>query len=102
MKTTLDLPDELLRRAKRAALERGISLKAIVTEALTRELGPAERCAPLATHVWPPPERGGDTVDPDVVLRAIRALRDGDPIVTDARSSNEKGPRRGGSSDASS
>lgn len=40
MKTTLDLPDELLIEAKTAAAQRRTTLKAIVVKALTRELAP--------------------------------------------------------------
>ena len=80
MKTTLDIPDELFRRAKRTALERGTSLKAIVTAALERELGPAtEAMPPVRTLVWPPPDSVTEMVDPEVVMKAIRALRDGLP-----------------------
>jgi hypothetical protein len=46
MRTTLDLPDDLLRRAKIVAVERGCTLRALFTHALERELkGPA--AAPL-------------------------------------------------------
>jgi hypothetical protein len=38
MRTTLDLPDALLKRAKIEAVERGISLKELVGTALAREL----------------------------------------------------------------
>ena len=42
MKTTLEMPDELFRRAKATAAQRGQSLKQLVTVALERELaGPA-------------------------------------------------------------
>lgn len=42
MKTTLEMPDELFRRAKVTAARRGQSLKQLVTTALERELaGPA-------------------------------------------------------------
>jgi hypothetical protein len=41
MRTTLDLPDELLKRAKIEAVERGTSLREIVGAALERELGRA-------------------------------------------------------------
>ena len=42
MKTTLEMPDELFRRAKTVAARRGQSLKQLVTTALERELaGPA-------------------------------------------------------------
>lgn len=38
MKTTLEMPDELFRRAKTMAAKRGQSLKQLVTTALEREL----------------------------------------------------------------
>jgi hypothetical protein len=38
MRTTLDLPDDILRRAKIAAVERGSSLRQLVTDALRREI----------------------------------------------------------------
>ena len=38
MKTTLEIPDPLFRRAKSAAAERGIPLRALVTEALVEKL----------------------------------------------------------------
>ena len=42
MKTTLEMPDELFRRAKATAAQRGQSLKQLVNTALERELaGPA-------------------------------------------------------------
>jgi hypothetical protein len=41
MKTTLDLPDDLLIEAKTAAVRRRTSLKAIVENALRRELRPS-------------------------------------------------------------
>jgi hypothetical protein len=38
MKTTLDIPDPLFRRAKSVAAERGIPLRALVSEALAEKL----------------------------------------------------------------
>ena len=38
MKTTLEIPDALFRRAKSAAAERGISLRELVTQALAEKL----------------------------------------------------------------
>jgi hypothetical protein len=38
VKTTLEIPDALFRRAKATAAERGIPLRALVTEALTEKL----------------------------------------------------------------
>ena len=46
MRTTLDLPDELLKRAKIAAVERGTSLRSLVGAALERELGRAAPAKP--------------------------------------------------------
>ena len=43
MKTTLDLPDELLTEAKAAAARRRTTLKAIMEHALRRELGESAR-----------------------------------------------------------
>lgn len=42
MKTTLELPDPLFRKAKATAAERGQSLKEFVTEALRDKLARAE------------------------------------------------------------
>lgn len=43
MKTTLEIPDPVFRRAKAKAAERGQALRAFVTEALQEKLaGPAE------------------------------------------------------------
>jgi hypothetical protein len=39
MKTTVELPDHLLREAKLRAAQEGTTLRAILTEALTRQLG---------------------------------------------------------------
>ena len=41
MKTTLEIPDALFRRAKSKAAERGISLRDLVSEALTEKLSVA-------------------------------------------------------------
>lgn len=39
MKTTIELPDELFRRAKAVAALRGESLKQLITESLRKEIG---------------------------------------------------------------
>ena len=39
MRTTLELPDDLLRRAKIVAIERGTTLRELVGKALAQELG---------------------------------------------------------------
>ncbi len=51
MRTTLDLPDDLLRSAKIAAVQRGTTLRDLVTSALRRELVAAPR--PLASKGMP-------------------------------------------------
>lgn len=38
MKTTLEIPDPIFRRAKSVAAQRGIPLRAFVTEAITEKL----------------------------------------------------------------
>lgn len=48
MKTTLEMPDDLFRRAKTAAAKRGQSLKQLVTTALERELAQPSRPAASA------------------------------------------------------
>jgi metal-responsive CopG/Arc/MetJ family transcriptional regulator len=44
MKTTLEIPDELLEEAKAAAAQSGISLRAFVSEALRDKLAEAAKC----------------------------------------------------------
>jgi hypothetical protein len=46
MKTTLDLPDNLLIAAKALAAQRKITLKAMVEHALRREIAPQENLTP--------------------------------------------------------
>ncbi|MGH9518976.1 MAG: hypothetical protein ACRD2D_04970 [Terriglobales bacterium] len=45
MKTTVELEDELLRRAKKAAIDRGCTLRDLMTVALRRELADHEEKA---------------------------------------------------------
>jgi hypothetical protein len=42
VKTTLEIPDALFRRAKSVAADRGIPLRALVTEALADKLRPGK------------------------------------------------------------
>jgi len=42
VKTTIEVPDALFRRAKSVAAQRGIPLRALVSEALTEKLRAAE------------------------------------------------------------
>lgn len=40
MKTTIELPDNLLKKAKATALKRNTTLKELITKALQREIAP--------------------------------------------------------------
>lgn len=77
MKTTLNLDDELLRRGKRLAAERGTTLTALVEAALRAELaGPARR-PPFVLHL--PTERGDRPPPVDPADRdALYDLMEGD------------------------
>ena len=46
MKTTLELPDALLRKAKGVALQRRTTLKSLITHALEREVEHSDVSAP--------------------------------------------------------
>lgn len=72
MRTTLDLPDDILRRAKIAAVERGSSLRQLVTDALRHEIeGPAPSVRSRMTV--PPIKLSADaplrSLSPDAVKR---------------------------------
>ena len=51
MKTTLEIPDFLFRRAKSVAAERGISLRQFVTEAVQEKLKTTSREKPWVKHL---------------------------------------------------
>ncbi len=52
MKTTLEIPDPLFRRAKATAAERGQTLKQLVTEALRDKLEARANSAPPGEPAW--------------------------------------------------
>jgi hypothetical protein len=52
VKTTVDLPDELLRRAKATAAVRGESLRVLLTEALTSHLEAPSGARPGQEEAW--------------------------------------------------
>ena len=52
MKTTLELPDPLFRKAKTTAAARGQSLKDFVTEALREKLTPSSRGTASPEPEW--------------------------------------------------
>jgi hypothetical protein len=51
VKTTLEIPDVLFRRAKSAAAERGIPLRQLVTEAVQEKLKTTSRDRPWMKHM---------------------------------------------------
>ena len=78
MRTTIRLDDNLLRRAKRAAADRGTTLTALIEDAVRRALAPA---GPSARTREPLPTFRGDGLQPGVDLDDTAALLD----VMDAR-----------------
>jgi hypothetical protein len=76
MKTTIEIEDALLRRAKQAALERGVTLRQIVEQALLMALGKTSPGnPPLRTRVWPSSDQAGRTISSERILREIRKER---------------------------
>ncbi len=68
MKTTIDLDDRLLERAKRFAANRGTTLRAVVEEALRARLAPRPR-KQEKYHFAPPTVRGTQPPAVDVADR---------------------------------
>jgi hypothetical protein len=54
MKTTLEIPDVLFRRAKSAAAERGVPLRQLVTEVLQEKLKITSHEKPWMKHMGTP------------------------------------------------
>jgi len=52
MKTTIEIPDALLRRAKAAAARCGQSLKDFLNEALAEKLKPTSQTVPVDAPPW--------------------------------------------------
>ncbi len=72
MRTTVRLDEEVLRRAKRAALERGTTLAAVIEDALRAALALRER--PRAGQPPRLPTFRGDGLQPGVDLDDTAAL----------------------------
>lgn len=73
MKTTVDLPDALLRRAKRLAAREGTTIRALIEESLRRVLAEREREKTVKIH---PVTFGGEGISPDVAQGGWDAVRD--------------------------
>ncbi|HZO50506.1 MAG TPA: CopG family transcriptional regulator [Gaiellaceae bacterium] len=72
MRTTIRLDDDLLTRAKRAAVERGTTLTAVIEDALRRALAPAARAKARQEL----PTFRGDGLQPGVDLDDSASLLD--------------------------
>ena len=72
MRTTIRLDDELLTRAKRAAVERGTTLTAVIEDALRRALAPG----PVPVEEVEIPTFRGDGLQPGVDLDDTSSLLD--------------------------
>lgn len=75
MRTTLDLPDDILRRAKTEAVERGATLRQLVIDALQREMASTER--PRRRLAKPPVKLAADAplrgMSPEAAKRVNKA-----------------------------
>ena len=72
MRTTLDLPDDILRRAKIEAVERGSTLRQLVIDALQREMAGAER--PRKRLARPPVKLAADAPLRKLTPEAVKRL----------------------------
>lgn len=78
VKTTIEISDDLLLRAKQQALARNTTLRAIVEEALHRALGQAtEPVPPLRTVTWGSAGRNSRVLDAKAVRAALAREREG-------------------------
>ena len=78
MRTTVELPDGIFRRAKRVALERGLSLKEFFTEAIERSLREPPRSARMTA---PPIAAGGGPTVPARTNAELAALLEAEDTV---------------------
>ena len=89
MKTTIELSDALFQRAKRVALERGMTLRALFEEALERIVGGTlDRATPLETITF------GDALDrlPDIDFGRYANPDTDDPAYVAKRLGLESSP----------
>ena len=88
MRTTLEIPDALFRRAKLVALERQTTLKALVASGLEKELGIAQ-AAPFQRLTHPPVQLAANSPMFESPL-----INDSDTEETEAHDLNEVYRRR--------
>jgi hypothetical protein len=78
-RTTVRLPDELIRRAKRKAVDEGRSLTSLIEEGLRRVLDDQIRTA-KARKVLPPVSAATGGLQPGIDLNNSAALQESDDI----------------------
>jgi len=65
MRTTLEIPDDIFKKAKLQAVQEGVALKEVVTRALVRELTPGSGSAALrkarAARLFKELDKAGNT-----------------------------------------
>lgn len=64
MKTTVELPDELLREVKRLAREQGVTMRELMIDGLRHEVESRDRPSPRVDLIFP--TTGGDGLRPGV------------------------------------
>ncbi len=69
MKTTIEMPDELFRKAKAVAALRGMSMKQWLTDLLRKEIGTESMPAKTASG-----KETGREAEADVFMRELNAL----------------------------
>jgi len=77
MKTTLEIPDAIFRKAKSVAAQRGIALRVLVTEAVEEKLAaasPPSRCKPKRFKVTPIDLELPEGIDLDKTSAILEAL----------------------------
>ena len=91
-RTTVRLPDELLRQAKRKAAEEGRTLTSLIEEGLRRVITEAKQ-RKSATRIMPPVSKAKGGLLPGVELTSFSAFEEAEDLAHFARL---KQPKRNG------
>lgn len=92
MLTTLEIPDHILKHARRRAVEEGRSLRAVVTEALEAQLTAPPPPRPTRWRVpVAPRDMGWNGLSEDEILQIM--ARERDEILRDRAALSPAGPR---------
>jgi hypothetical protein len=88
-RTTVRLPDELLRQAKRKAAEEGRTLTSLIEEGLRRVITEAQQ-RKSATRVMPPISKANGGLLPGVDLTSFSAFEEAEDLAHFARLKHSK------------